>query len=94
MEFNTLVEVIESAGYETYSYSGRGMYGNSCVGFTVDREYSIFQAISQILEDMDIGDGDNGGFYDFTAALRSAQMDSMGLDTVIYFPRVKWQEEE
>ena len=93
MEFNTLVEVIESAGYETYSYSGRGMYGNSCVGFTVDREYSIFQAISQILEDMDI-DMESGNLYDFTAILRSAQMDSMGLDTVIYFPRVKWVDED
>ncbi len=93
MEFSTLVEIIESAGYEVYSYSGRGMYGNSCVGFTVDREYSIFQAISQILEDMDI-DMESGNLYDFTAILRSAQMDSMGLDTVIYFPRVKWVEED
>lgn len=95
MEFSTLVEIIESAGYEPYSYSGRGMYGVSCVGFTVDREVGTMAALMDLIDNADcIDEPFEGVVNDLTRVIRYAQMDSMGLDTVIYFPRVKWVDED
>ena len=36
MTSKQLKDIIEMAGYETRSYSGRGMYGKECLAFTVD----------------------------------------------------------
>jgi len=85
------VEVIESANYEVRAYSGRGMYGRSCIGIDVAQGVSMFKvgvdvanmATTLGYEDLaeDIGD------------LRVAQ-DSMGLGAIVYFPNVAWPEEE
>ena len=34
MELKLLKALIEAAGYEAYSYSGRGMMGRQCLGLT------------------------------------------------------------
>lgn len=60
-------------------YSGRGMYGKNCVGFTTDNPFGLGAVIcwvakEQMWEDL-------GELVDDTA------MDSMGRDTIVYFPR-------
>lgn len=87
MNAETLIEVIGDAGYDTRLYSGRGMYGKKCVGFTVDSTRDMFSAIADIIDYLD-----EDILSDFTSVLRYASYDSMGLGLIIYFPRVEWPE--
>ena len=80
-----LMNAIENAGYEPRSYSGRGMYGKECLGVTVDRETSVFQLAAQIITASD----DPGAMADFLSDVRVAE-DSMGMGTIVYFPRIDW----
>lgn len=40
MDSCKLIHAIEECGFDTQSYSGRGMYGSECVGFVVERHSS------------------------------------------------------
>jgi hypothetical protein len=86
----------EVPGYEPFearSYSGRGMRGRECVGVTVGRGLSSFQlgvAIAAAMRD------------DFFPQLQqdledlvglTVREDSMGLDTIVYFPGVEWKDD-
>ena len=61
-------------------YSGRGMYGSQCVGFSVrggNAEARVTKAIIRSLDD---------AFADeMLSALRT---DSLGLGTIVYFPGI------
>lgn len=72
------------------NYPGRGMYGAECLGFVVDRSQAVFVGAaiaSELARD--------AGMYDFEEALDTAleiaaraQVDSMGLGSIVYFPGV------
>lgn len=94
MDAKKLIEAIEAAEIRDcdelrpQSYSGRGMYGRSCVGVVVPRDVSSFQlaaAIAVALLDEEDGERD----VEDLADLRVSE-DAMGLDTIVYFPRVEW----
>lgn len=96
MDAKKLIEAIEAAEIREcdelrpQSYSGRGMYGRSCVGVVVPRDVSSFQlgaAIAVALLDGDCDEGPND--VEDLADLRVCE-DNMGLDTIVYFPRVEW----
>lgn len=73
-----LNELIEASGLETHeSYSGRNMFGKVCPAVVAG---SSFQAIAEIVEQCD----------DCKVAadiVRYAMTDSLGGDTVVYWPR-------
>lgn len=98
MDFNTLCEIIESAGYSPRSYSGRGMYGEQCVGFVTDT--NLLAAMANVIREAIFLDNcTDGEKYRADQLLTQMELgdvktDSMGLDTIIYFPRVKWAEED
>lgn len=94
MDAERLIAAIEAAEIRDcdelrpQSYSGRSMYGRSCVGVVVPRDVSSFQlaaAIAVALLDEEDGDRDVQDLAD----LRVCE-DNMGLDTIVYFPRVEW----
>jgi hypothetical protein len=99
MDFNTLIEIIEEAGYTPYSYSGRGMYGDSCVGFTTDDNQlktaiNLVNAAKWLTLDLltyNVPSNLADVFDLFLDTLGGAKTDSMGRSTVVYFPRVKWE---
>lgn len=93
MDFNTLIEIIEEAGYTPYSYSGRGMYGDRCVGFTTDGP--LLATIATIINEVAYihGHETEDKIFEFAAVLKYAATDNMGLSTVVYFPRVTWEGE-
>jgi len=69
-------------------YSGRGMFGDQCVGFTVDAGDSL-SVVAQIVAAAD---------PDSKAALANvfegAKTDSMGRsDIIVYFPRLEWDDD-
>lgn len=106
MELKLLKALIEAAGYEAYSYSGRGMFGRMCVGLTCSDVNTaiadLFEAcMSQDMEEDALADEhvksvsqvmeEHSALCD---ALRSSASDSMGLDKVLYFKSVEWQDEQ
>jgi hypothetical protein len=72
-----LIASLDDAGIKWRDYSGRGMYGDSCVGVTCGRDHSegeVYQAV-----------GVNGS---------SAHRDSMGLGTILYWPKAKLVDDD
>lgn len=75
-------------------YSGRGMYGSTCVSINVDRDTrfgDVLEAIFEMgmnMEDVDRTqrDEDVELVNAIESFLRSAQTDGMGTGMVLYFP--------
>lgn len=80
----TLQELIEDLGYETRSYSGRGMYGRECLGVTVEEPVSFALELGEA-----IGADDERSF----GRLPAVRWDSMGRDYIVYFPNVPYDGE-
>lgn len=91
-------------------YSGRGMWPETCLGFVVENPIEALirltlaiKAMVDDAEELEPGEDDAEiarweGWY-ATRLLDNAQMDSMGLRHIIYFPRLTveesmWQDEE
>ena len=106
MELKLLKSLIEAAGYEAYSYSGRGMFGRKCVGLTCPDVNTaiadLFEAcMAQDMEDDEHADEhvksvsqvmeEHGALCE---VIRKSASDSMGLDKVLYFKFVEWQDEQ
>lgn len=101
MEKRLMQDLIETAGYETRSYSGRGMYGKSCLAVEVDKQLGSFLAdIIHELKNCVQAEEDNEevpNLPEFEAAeeaFRCMRSDSMGLGTVYYFPDVPYVSDE
>lgn len=81
---NLLREVYESGNMEmeVRSYSGRGMYGDTCVAVVLG-DYSSTWTLALAIADANNGNADLFG-------LPEPRSDSMGLGTVLYWPSLKW----
>lgn len=88
------IEAVEEAGYEARSYSGRAMYGRDCVGVEIPRDESAFNLCAKLVRAVfDLhGDDAAGDFADDLTELRACE-DAMGLDTIVYWPRLAWPED-
>lgn len=69
---------------EVRSYSGRGMYGDTCVAVTLG-SYANAWTLALAIADVNNGNADLFG-------LPEPRSDSMGLGTVLYWPSLKWPE--
>ncbi len=83
MEFtisNVLLKELaqEVEGNARADYSGRGMYGDNCVGIVVSDLLELGAALSRIVEDEELRD----------ELISNSRTDSMGYDTIVYWPRV------
>ena len=86
-------DILDNAdlAYEAFtnSYSGRGMYGDRCVGFDVDSLTELGTlaiAIHEVLGDVE-----------GRSMVENARTDNMGLGYIIYFPHhtcADWDEQE
>lgn len=84
MDANRFAELLEDLDLDvTTDYSGRGMYGKKCVGFTVDDDREVHRAIIDLLVGCDDDEREDLG-----KILRGGRVDSMGRSTIFYFPRV------
>ena len=76
--------VDENDQYELYEkYSGRCMFGRKCLGIIVKQGYSFMDFIINLTKYMD-----NNGVEDTDFSLEGASYDSLGLDTIVYFPYI------
>lgn len=81
-EVDVIRDFCEDNGYEFRDdYSGRCMLGKQCIGIVCDiNPMYLIIWLSDILRD--------AGFDSSTDILGTPCVDSMGLDTIVYFPRL------
>ena len=96
MNFNEIKEVVEDAGFDPQSYSGRGMYGRKCLSFNLDRDENVVDAILDLAEALNSHAQENPEieFEDAIQEFKGAKIDSMGLGEVVYFPNIEWEHED
>lgn len=93
-------DLVEAAGYECRSYSGRAMYGKSCLGVVIPFD-TLGQFIADLWEQME----HNTNVYrddelqqyceSASAAFRSMRTDDMGKhDMIVYFKDVEYEEDD
>lgn len=95
MEEKEIIEIMEDFCKEydidfRDDYSGRGMFGRKCVGFVISKGTDLLSTLVELTEMLK----DNGIEY-VSHKLGAICQDSMGLYTIIYFPRlIKLNEED
>lgn len=82
-----LQDTLESTLDGVRSYSGRGMYGRSCLGIETDDIGDVFAAVLEELE----GEEDT---QDIQLAFKDMRTDAMGRSTIVYFPTVPFVEDD
>lgn len=77
IDSQNLWDACDEFGDGARRYSGRGMYGRECIGFTtgdpINDAMKLALALHEIDEDVD---------------MPRAATDSMGRDTIVYFPGI------
>lgn len=84
-----LIEWLEIAGFEPRSYSGRGMFGRSCVSVHGDRDEGV--TLWTIATSLYSCNPDGADLID---RIPEPRTDNLGLDYVYYWPSFEWPEEE
>jgi len=80
------VELLEEMELEPYSYSGRGMFGKSCVGVTVTNTTKFIFELG-----LKIGSKhEEENYEELKEGFENIRTDNMGLDYVVYFPDIDW----
>ena len=82
-----LQAILESTVDGVQSYSGRAMYGRSCLGVETNDVGDLFAAVLEQVE----GDDDTREIQD---AFRNMRTDAMGRGTIVYFPNVEFVGDE
>jgi len=72
------------------SYSGRGMYGETCLGISVDLR-SLLSAVADALLFPPFP-LDDGRRVVIVLALQRVQTDSMGCGSIVYFPGIPYTD--
>ena len=85
------IEVIKQ-DHDVYSYSGRSMFGKKCLAFTISKEDSEAGVVADIMSSF-AEDFEADKLIDISNFFHGSKTDSMGHDTVMYFPSIEWQEE-
>lgn len=77
--------VAEHEEYEIYeNYSGRGMFGRTCLGVTVRNGYSYMEMLIKLTRYLD-----KNNLEDKDSELEGVSVDDLGLDTIVYFPNMR-----
>lgn len=80
LKFEAIRGLLREYCYRTFSYSGRGMYGRSCLAIKIESLGELFK-LGTIL-------------YDYKEDLGWITTDNLGKDYVAYFPNVNWPPSE
>lgn len=69
------------------SYSGRGMYGRSCIGITGSKA-QCQKLIAEVITQMHYNDTDAVTFEEWCDKIMSFELDSMGYDVIMYWTAI------
>ena len=73
-----------------HDYSGRGMYGRDCIGYTTDSPLKSLVSITSQIMESELSDSEK---EHAVRILENASMDNMGYSSIIYFSGLQWSEE-
>src|SRR5687767_14645373 len=88
-----LKDAIETAGYEVQSYSGRAMFGSTCLGVSV-KASEKFSFVADLVDCAKDADDEFETLNAVTKAIRNIRTDALGLGSIIYFPSFEYSEED
>ena len=76
-------------------YSGRGMYGETCLGmiYTTPDAVALVQ-LGWALRDVEEESAEELGAVILREMMTSARTDSMGLDSIVYFPNITIRQDD
>ncbi len=103
--FNTIVSLLDRAGYTPRSYSGRGICGARCLSVNLSRGHSAAEVVARVLEQgLSKADEESrthgslmqavGLLGELAQELAGAKEDSMGLGSVVYWESIKWEADD
>jgi hypothetical protein len=92
IDIKELIEELNDNEYNVRSYSGRGMYGSECLGITCGNPIETLVSIMEFLYESSRYNDGEPQFLDYTSLFMSGRTDSMGLSSILYFPKIKWPE--
>jgi hypothetical protein len=85
-----MLRMLGDAGYDTRSYSGRGMMGDRCVALEGE-DIDVYRLALDLADEAEQDEtGDDAVALDLA---RSPEVDSMGRGTVIYWSRLPWPKD-
>jgi len=88
-QLEILTDALDRTGVELRPYSGRGMFGDSCLGIVPNTDTArFFMFLAQVL----IGDGQEE-ILDLLIGSPSRE-DSLGKNTIVYFPNLLVDDED
>jgi len=93
----TIQEIVEDGGHQTRSYSGRAMYGATCLGVELERGentayflVSLGKAIANRVYDMGLTEYDIDLSDELFESIENVKEDSLGLGGIVYFPDIDY----
>ena len=92
MDKHPLQTLIEEAGHECQSYSGRAMYGKRCLAVVCNAR-RLGNLIADLLRDASMFD-DGQDIEEVATAMQGLCWDNMGMDMVYYWPDVPYTADE
>jgi hypothetical protein len=88
MDKHIIQFILENAGFDCQSYSGRGMNGKNCLGFVFTNKRVLLADLTlSIIEIMDNENYDQS-IYSVPNALYDMKTDNLGKDMIGYFPNI------
>lgn len=83
---NIFIDLLKKSGYEPRSYSGRGMYGEECLGVSAYDVESLFQDLLDHATD-----AESLAYLRTEKIFGKARSDSLGRGIIVYWPSIKWE---
>ena len=85
------IELLETVDFidSPEPYSGRGMLGKRCASVTTSDLFATIASIAHAIADS-VNEDERDGFW---AMLARTRTDSVGMGTVLYWPRATWPQE-
>ncbi len=99
MNTQRIIELLENADLEVRTdYSGRGMYGKTCVGVVLNNNSGsiagfVASLMTQVVLDATILDEACNDVAALEEMFANTKEDSMGLSTILYFPQLRTDKE-
>ena len=81
------IELLEEAGYSHRAYSGRGMFGDYCIGAST--EGNAANMLSDILVHCEITNEER---VEVAGIFKNKRTDDLSRGTIVYFPAMKWED--
>lgn len=86
MTSKQLIEMLRDIGQQPRRYSGRGMYGEVCVGVELENIAEAFTVGATLSEDANRRDR-----YDLSCM--PVEWDALGTGVILYFPCQRWPKD-